>query len=410
MRWESYHTIWSVILFGWLMIYTTRMVLSPCLVPIMGEFNLSHAEAGFLFTAYFYAYLAMNLPAGYLGDRFGRKKILGAGAIGWTALTFCTGFSVNFLHIFIFRLLTGLGQGTYFSNDRSIISTSTPKNKMGLGQGMTMVGMGVGMALGIVAGGFLAGELGWRATFMIVTLPAIPLCLMIWRWIKDPSKTPSTIGKTVYRQVFKNKVILMIAAASMCIMYTHWFWATWAPTIFLEIGIEKLSTASVYASLIGLSAIPGNLTIGWLSDRAARAGVSRKVVASIVFGLLALSMGAFGLELQTTVPIWLISVTLFLGTFCMWGIYAVLYAILAEVVPERVYGTAFGFVNTIGFTSSIIAPWLTGWIRDVTGSFTYGCYIAVILLVAGSIISLTIPYAHKAKSKIIIENKNTNHK
>jgi len=403
MRWQNYHTTWSIILFGWLMIYTTRMVLSPCLIPIMNEFNLTHADAGFLFTAYFYAYLTMNLPAGYLGDRIGRKKILGAGAASWTALTFATGFSGNFLHIFILRLLTGLGQGTYFSNDRSIISTSTPKSKMGLGQGISMVGMGLGMALGIAAGGILAETFGWRTTFIIVALPAIPLCLMIWRWIKEPPRPPLKT-EIPYRQVLRSRIVLITAAASICIMYTHWLWATWTPTIFLEMGITELSTAAIYASLIGLSAIPGNLIIGSLSDRAARAGKGRKIIASTTFGLMALSMASFALELQTSAPIWTMALTIFLGTFCMWGIYTTLYANLADVVPKRVYGTAFGFVNTIGFTSSIIAPWLTGWIRDTTGSFTWGCYIAVIFLAVGSIITLTIPPTFKAKTETPTKN------
>ena len=70
--------------------------------------------------------------------------------------------------------------------------------------------------------------------------------------------------------------------------------------------------------------------------------------------------------------------------------WLMVYTILAETAPKRGYGTAFGFVNTPSFIGAIIAPWLTGWIRNVTGTFTWSHYTAVIFLAAGSIITLTV--------------------
>jgi MFS family permease len=49
---------------------------SPLLGMIMEEFHISYATAGSLFSAIFYSYTIMQLPSGYLGDRFGRRKIL----------------------------------------------------------------------------------------------------------------------------------------------------------------------------------------------------------------------------------------------------------------------------------------------------------------------------------------------
>ena len=76
-----YYAIWALLVYAWVANYLIRMALGPLLPPIMTELGLSYSEAGFLSTAFFYAYMAMQLPAVALGDRFGRKRTLIAGVL-----------------------------------------------------------------------------------------------------------------------------------------------------------------------------------------------------------------------------------------------------------------------------------------------------------------------------------------
>jgi sugar phosphate permease len=62
MKWEKYHTIWLIMIFGWVTNYIVRSALSPLLIPIMNEFGLSYAKGGLLATAFFYAYTFMQFP------------------------------------------------------------------------------------------------------------------------------------------------------------------------------------------------------------------------------------------------------------------------------------------------------------------------------------------------------------
>src|SRR3989304_1452658 len=140
MTWQPYHTIWAVLVGGWVTNYMVRMSLPPVLVPMMQEFHLSHTQAGLLATAFFYAYTMMQLPAGHLGDRLGRKAILIFATACTGTMSFLTSHAPSFFTIFVFRFLTGVGQGTYFGNDRPIIAAYTPKDRMGLGQGASVPG------------------------------------------------------------------------------------------------------------------------------------------------------------------------------------------------------------------------------------------------------------------------------
>ena len=167
MKSRYYIVVWLIMLFVWITNYIARTVASPAVPAIIGEFTVSHELAGLgILTILFVGYFSMQLPAGYLGDRFGRKKILVTGSLGWGFLTIMTGLSKTFEQIFVFRLLTGLLQGTYFGNDRPIVASFTPEEKMGLGQGISFSGLGIGMGLGLLLGGYFVEVIGWRQTFI----------------------------------------------------------------------------------------------------------------------------------------------------------------------------------------------------------------------------------------------------
>nr|MBC8231729.1 MFS transporter [bacterium] len=83
MKWRYYHTVWSVLVFGWITNYMIRIGFSPVLGPIMKEFNITYADAGLLATAFFIAYTVMQFPAGLLGDVVGRKVMLIISSFGW---------------------------------------------------------------------------------------------------------------------------------------------------------------------------------------------------------------------------------------------------------------------------------------------------------------------------------------
>jgi len=76
-----YGLVWAILVYAWIANYLIRMALSALLPPIMAEFGLTYAQAGLLSAAVFYAYTSMQLPAGALGDRLGRRRMVIAGVL-----------------------------------------------------------------------------------------------------------------------------------------------------------------------------------------------------------------------------------------------------------------------------------------------------------------------------------------
>jgi MFS family permease len=81
-----------------------------------------------------------------------------------------------------------------------------------------------------------------------------------------------------------------------------------------------------------------------------------------------------------------LAVLVFAAGFCIWGVWAPIYALLTEISPGRIRGTSFGMNNTVNFLGSLIAPIATGWIKDASGSFAGACYLAAAIGLGGALV------------------------
>jgi MFS family permease len=362
----------------------------------MAEFGLSHAEGGLLFSVFFYGYVAMQVPAGLLGDRFGRKRVLVLGILLVAVAALVTGLSGTLMVLALARLLTGLAQGMYFTNDRPIIAAATPPDRLAFGQGASFSGLGVGTALGMLMGGALGELMPWRHVFLVLaTLPLVSATL-IGGFVPDPARSgreaprADVFGDDV-AAVFRQRDLWLLGVAGMSPIWTQWLVGTWGPALFAEVGVRELGRSAVYASVLGLAAPPGLVVVGALSDRLLRRrGTPRRTVVAGGIAATAILVASMGWIVQARGPAWLLALVLFATSFCFWGTWAPAYALTAELAPRRAMGVAFGVLNTVAFSSSLVAPVVTGWIKDWSGSFAGGCYLAALVGVGAVPVALLV--------------------
>lgn len=394
MPWQPYHTVWALVVFGWVGNYMVRMAFSPLLPLVMAEFGLSHAGAGFLFSVFFYGYMAMQIPAGFLGDRFGRKRVLVVGILIVAVSAVVTGLAPTLLVLALARLLTGLAQGMYFANDRPIIAAATPRDQLALGQGISFSGLGLGNALGVIVGGALGELMPWRGVFLVLMVLPLLSATLIGRFVPEApgarGRPDPGRGEPRSGSVFRHRDLWILGLAGMCPIWTQFLIGTWGPALFIELGVRELGRSALYASLLGVAAPPGLFALGSLSDRLARRGIARKAVVAGALLCMAAAVAAMGVTLQLGGAAWLLAVLVFVTSFFLWGAWAPVYAIVAELFPQRVMGTAFGLLNAISFVSAILTPYVSGWIKDWTGSFAGGCYLAALIGLAGVPVAMAV--------------------
>src|SRR5262245_728488 len=288
------------------------------------------------------------------------------------------------------RALTGALQGSLFSNDRAIIATVTPADRIGLGQGVSFSGPGIGLTFGFVIGGLLLELMPWRHVMLLFALGPIAAALLIARYVPAPAPAASRVpvGQRLVSLV-SNGRLCTLALVSLCAIGDQFILATWAPLFFTEVGVTDVGRAGSYAALQGVAASLAMIASGWAHDRLVRRGYASKSV--IVAGLsgLVVSMLAMAVAIEQR-SIAGLAVVLFAAAFFCWSIWGAVYTLLARMVRVEELGTAFGFSNSISFLGAIVGPIATGWARDLTGSFSAGCVLAALLASAGVVLAAVL--------------------
>ncbi|MCG6881160.1 MAG: MFS transporter [Deltaproteobacteria bacterium] len=394
MAWRKYHTIWFVMAFGWVALYVVRMGISPVLGMIMEEFHISYATAGSLFSAIFLSYTFMQVPSGYLGDRFGRRKILIVSTLLWFFFSLGTALVQSFAMLVILRLLTGIAHGAYFGNEKPTIVAFTPAEKMGQGQAVSFMGLAFGFFLAVFFSGMIADFTNnWRWVFVVFSVPSIITSLLIFKYVHypepGPRKAPAEI-RAAYKKAFMGRDLWLMYFLGFALLYAYWLLATWMPSIYMEMGISTITASSVLSGILGLVGLPGLFIIGTLSDTFSERGFDRKwfiAGSALMWTLLMLAM-AYAVETRCSSAV--ITILYLTSGFFAFGVWPPYYALLGDLAPKGIIGTTFGLANLIGFLSSWVAPFFTGWIKDTTGSFAGGMYVAAFVLMAGVILILSV--------------------
>src|SRR4051812_27748475 len=131
-----------------LLLYLDRFALSPATDSILRELHLTKEEFGRTYFAFFFAYALLQVPAGWLSDRFGARGTLTLYVVGWSAATVCLGFAGGLTAILLLRLALGVTQAGAYPAAASLLKRWIPPTARG--RANTCVAMG-GRAGGLIA-------------------------------------------------------------------------------------------------------------------------------------------------------------------------------------------------------------------------------------------------------------------
>jgi predicted MFS family arabinose efflux permease len=393
----SYRLVWLLVVVAWVSNYLVRMALPALLPPIIAELGLTYTRAGLLATgAFFYAYAVIQIPAGLLGDRFGRRLVVVCGLVAGAVASVFTGLAGGFGALLSARIGTGLAQGCIFSNDRAIIAAVTPRDKIALGQAMSFSGPGLGITVGLLLGGLLGSLMPWRHVFFVVAAAPLLAAILVLKFVPEPPRAAARRGLTTrIRDVIGQPDLWVLGLSGMAVMWAQYAVATWAPMLFMQAGVRQLDRAAFLASLQGVAGVVGLLVGGMISDRARRRGVSHKVVAAVGLVGTAAGLAAMALVLQYNASATALLATLIAMAVCAWAVWGPSFALLGEVFAGDDVSTAFGLYNTLCVLGAAMGPVVLGWARDVTGSFAAGCWISGAVALGGAVAALGVTPAFR---------------
>ncbi|PCF59945.1 MFS transporter [Staphylococcus delphini] len=385
----------AVFTLGWLVIYAARTILNPLMGHIKTEFTLNNAQLSLMMSLFFIGYTATQIPSGIMGDKIGRKKILVPSFLIFGIFMVITGLMPNYILLVIAWVIVGLAQGMFYGPQYALSSEAIPEKNITLGSALINSGMAFGTSIGYFISSITVSEMGmsWRTPFFIVAIPILIIAFLMYRIIKERPRhqvqQEDNLAPFKLSTLFKNCNLILAYIIIFCSIYGFFMIITWLPYYLeSERGISGAQVAFV-ASLVPWAAIPGSLFFSWLSDRLGR----RKPVLMIMLPL------AF---IFTASIVFFDNLAILYIALIGYGIVGkistnpVLIAVVADNAPKNALGTSFSVYNFIGMTASILAPYITGFLTDVTGSMAIGFYLAAFLLLVGFSASLLLREQRKS--------------
>jgi MFS transporter, ACS family, glucarate transporter len=161
-------TYWIIGLFifvNTMICYFDRVNFSVAAPTIMKHFNWDMGVLGLAMSMFGVGYIFTQIPAGLLGDRFGGRRVLAGGSIGWSFFTLLTPFAATPLLMYLVRGLLGLAEGLNFPGSTTVLSRWVPRKARARIQGLNLSGVAAGPLIATPLTVWIMTLFGWKAVF-----------------------------------------------------------------------------------------------------------------------------------------------------------------------------------------------------------------------------------------------------
>ena len=387
VRWA----IIGVLSLGMVIAYVSRSALAvPLALPeFIRTFHLSITDRGVLNSAFFWTYAVLQIPAGWVVDRYGVKLPYFLGFAIWCLASASTALTRTIPELIVVQVLLGAGQAVVAPASYRWIRHHFVEQERGLAIALYMTGTKIGPAIGTPLAAWLIGIYDWRAMFVLIGLGGliwlVPWLLLVTnddRQIERAAVKKDGTLPIPFGRIMASPVVWGTIVASFCYMYFVYFCMTWMPAYFMERRHLSLGKMGLYTFFsFGGMALIATLA-GWTADRLIGRGHNpvtvRKWFTIAGFSIACTELiGARATSLETALVFAVVSLSgLGLATANYW-------ALTQTLIPGAAIGRISGIQNCACSVAGIVAPILTGWLLQKTGNYEAPMMAVLVVLVTG---------------------------
>src|SRR3954453_15169474 len=446
--WAPHHTLWFWLLLGWTVSAADRALTGPVVtwmignhVSFLADTSKPYALGGLIGGLFFAGYMLTQWPGGYLGDRYGHRTIISVSLVWAGIATLLTGVLTGLVLFIAIRVLTGLGEGAFYSNDRSLIAEKTPVEQRSLGMGVVITGLAFGITIATVfapnmielGGKVFAADEAWRMPFFILGAATLVVGVGITTYFRGQERglpyaraalhlggyaagglaavmavyfigdaaglsdiaiaicevalaVALVIGVFARKSnelgpVLRSRDLMLINFAFIAVLWNLWFFSFWSVSIVADAAHSSFGRSALIAAFNAGAGLLGFPVGGGLADVAARRDMGRKGLI-IAFTLLqCVTTVAFGYVISGDQPsVWPMAALLFTASTFFHAMQPMAHAMLADITAPEYRGSAFGMNNLVGEIGAVLAPAVAGTLRDATGNWTAAGYLDAALI------------------------------
>lgn len=403
LRWPRRYTVIILFALSTVLCYLDRVNISIAIIPLARAKGYNEAERGLILSAFFWGYLWPQLLGGWMADRFGGKRVLGAGVALWSISTFLTPIAtVSFGLLLFVRGALGAGESVNFPAIHSIAARWTLAAERARAISLHLSGTALGTIVALLASPPIILAFGWEAVFYISGLLGL-VWLAAWWWKAAdwPETSPgvSAAEMAVIRagrpevpaameipwgKICRERAVWAISMAHLCNNFGFYILLLWLPSYLdhtFHVPMKDLGLMAVVPYLAAF--VIGNVS-GWIADGLQQRGlpltVVRKLLQTAAFGLGAAAMCMLPFAHSALAAVLIATMSIGGGALGMGG-----FGVNHLDVGARYAGILMGISNTFATLPGIVGVAATGFIVQATGSYAGAFYLAAAVYLVGLI-------------------------
>ncbi|NOW89198.1 MULTISPECIES: MFS transporter [Clostridium] len=392
--------------------YMDRSNISVAASHMSKDLKLSTVQMGLIFSAFGWVYAALQIPSGYLVDRFKPRVVYACSLFIWSLATLLQSIVGGFGSLLGLRLSIGCFEAPVMPASNKVASSWFPTNERASAIAIYSSAQFVGLAFVSPLLFILEDKFGWKFLFILTGLVGIAWSIVWYALYRDPSKSKrinnaelnyikegggivededvdnstakekSQFKFSDLKMMFSNRKLIGIYIGQFTISSTFWFFLTWFPTYLVEYRHLSFIKSGFVSSVPYLAAFCGVLVSGFVSDKLIKKGVSMGVARKtpIIIGLL-LTTTIIGANFVDSTPLIVMFMAIaFFGN----GLATITWIFVSLLAPKNLVGLAGGVFNCTGALSSIVIPIVIGIIVS-GGNFTPAIALIGILALIGAL-------------------------
>ncbi|WP_194207032.1 MFS transporter [Superficieibacter sp. 1612_C1] len=381
--------------------YADRATLSIAGTEVAKELHLSAISMGYIFSAFGWAYLLMQIPGGWLLDKFGSKKVYTYSLFFWSLFTFLQGFVDIFplawagMSMFVMRFMLGFSEAPSFPANARIVAAWFPTKERGTASALFNAAQYFSLAIFSPLLGWLVFAWGWEHVFTVMGVIGFVLTGVWAKFIHNPTDHPRmsaqeldyiTKGGAVVdmdhkkpgvtnsgpklhyiKQLLTNRMMLGVFFGQYFINTITWFFLTWFPIYLVQDKGMSILKVGLVASIPALCGFAGGVLGGVFSDHLIKRGATITLARKlpIVLGmLLASTIILCNYTNNTTLVVALMALAFFGKGFGALG-----WPVISDTAPKEIVGLCGGVFNVFGNVASIATPLVIGYLVSELHSF-----------------------------------------
>ena len=339
------------------------------LLPIIRkDLGLSFTQGGSLAAAGTLVYALMQIPAGYLSDRFSPKRLFSIGILGSTILALTFGLVTNYWQALANQTLSGFFRALLFTPGMALLTGWFPSNRRATATGLYLIGGYSGSVIFNLVGPLLVARFDWRFSFISIASVGIIAILFLLRFAKDAPTTGERqkVNMLEALHLFRYQVMWVCGGIQYIRFGVVQGITYWLPSLLINEKGLSLQLAGFITAIQVIFMSPSNILGGYVSDRLK----NPILVIGVSLSVLGITTGL----LITANNMILLVALIIINAIFLQMYFGPLFSVPVEILGVRRAGISSGFSNFFANIGGFTTTYLLGALKDSTGVFKHGFF------------------------------------